>query len=186
RSLAEVRIAHHLWLTAVVVATTLVSPAVANADTVPRGGRAPIVIDGQTACTLTAIGNDSQGNLVGFTSAHCGGPGAQVASETAVGAGALGVMVAGNDALDYAVIKFDPAKVTPVNNYNGFQINGIGRDPTVGQIACKKGRWTGKSCGVVGGVGEQAGAFLGEVGGGPGDSGVPGSVDGRLVGMIDG
>lgn len=186
RSLAEVRIAHHLWLTAVVVATTLVSPAVANADTVPLGGGAPIVIDGQTACTLTAIGNDSQGNLVGFTSAHCGGPGAQVASETAVGAGALGVMVAGNDALDYAVIKFDPAKVTPVNNYNGFQINGIGRDPTVGQIACKQGRSTGNSCGVVWGAGEQPGTFLSQMCGGPGDSGAPVTVDNLLVGMIHG
>lgn len=58
-------------------------------------------------------------------------------------------MVAGNDALDYAVIKFDPAKVAPVANYGGFIINGIGPEPVFGQIACKQGRTTGNSCGVT-------------------------------------
>ena len=38
-----------------------------------------------------------------------------------------GTMVAGNDALDYAVIEFDPQKVQPVNNVKGFEIDGIGR-----------------------------------------------------------
>lgn len=180
------RIAHQLWLTAAMLATTLMVPAAAKADAVAIGGGAPIVIDGQTACTLTAIGNDNQGNLVGFTSAHCGGPGAQVTSETAAGAGTLGVMVAGNDALDYAVIKFDAAKVTPVNNYNGFAITGIGPEPTVGQIACKQGRSTGNSCGVVWGVGQQPGTFVSQLCGGPGDSGAPVTVDNALVGMIHG
>ena len=41
----------------------------------------------------------------------------------------LGTMVAGNDALDYAVIQFDPQKVRPVNNVNGFEIDGLGPDP---------------------------------------------------------
>ena len=44
-------------------------------------------------------------------------------------AGVVGTMVAGNDALDYAVIQFDPQKVRPVNNVNGFQIDGLGPDP---------------------------------------------------------
>ena len=34
-------------------------------------------------CTLTTIGTDAAGELIGFTSAHCGGPGAQVAAEAA-------------------------------------------------------------------------------------------------------
>ena len=60
-------------------------------------------------------------------------------------------MVAGNDALDYAVIQFDPQKVQPVNNVKGFQIDGLGPDPVFGDIACKLGRTTGYSCGVTGG-----------------------------------
>src|SRR5215211_4011539 len=98
-------------------------------EKVPLGGGAGIVINGETLCTLTTIGTDGRGNLVGFTSAHCGGPGAQVAAEAAQDAGVLGTMVAGNDSLDYAVIQFDPNKVTPVNNFNGFLITGIGPDP---------------------------------------------------------
>lgn len=93
---------------------------------IPMGGGAGIVINGDTMCTLTTIGGDAAGELIGFTSAHCGGPGAQVAAEGAENAGVLGTMVAGNDNLDYAVIKFDPAKVTPTANYNGFAINGLG------------------------------------------------------------
>ncbi len=176
-------------LIAALVATVLMAsgPAVAAAaDTVPLGGGAGIVVDGNMLCTLTAIGTDNRGNLVGFTSAHCGGPGAEVAAEGLEGAGTLGVMVAGNDALDYAVIKFDPAKVAPVSSYRGFQITGLGPDPTVGEIACKQGRSTGNSCGVVWGPGEQPGTFLSQVCGGPGDSGAPVTVDNRLVGMIHG
>ena len=46
-------------------------------------------------------------------------------------------MVAGNDGLDYAVIRFDPAKVAPMSNWNGFAIDGLGPDPVFGQVACK-------------------------------------------------
>src|SRR5262245_52083914 len=94
---------------------TVVAPEATAADKVVLGGGAGIVVDGDKLCTLTAIGHDNRGDLVGFTSAHCGGPGAKVAAEGAEGAGILGVMVAGNDALDYAVISFLPDKVTPVS-----------------------------------------------------------------------
>lgn len=183
------RIVHGPRLVAALVAVVLlacVSAVAAAADKIPLGGGAGIVVDLSTMCTLTAIGTDKDGNLVGFTSAHCGGPGAEVAAESAEGAGTLGVMAAGNDALDYAVIKFDPAKVTPVNTYKGFPILGVGPDPTVGDIACKQGRSTGNSCGIVWGPGEQPGTFLSQVCGGPGDSGAPVTVDNRLVGMIHG
>ena len=158
----------------------------APGDKVAIGGGAGIVIDGDTYCTLTAIGNDNTGALVGFTSAHCGGPGAQVAAEAAPDAGVLGTMVAGNDGLDYAVIRFDPAKVVPVSNWNGFAINGIGADPTFGQVACKLGRTTGYSCGVTWGPGEEPGTIVNQVCGRPGDSGAPVTVNNRLVGMIHG
>ncbi len=158
----------------------------APGDKVAIGGGAGIVIDGDTYCTLTAIGNDNTGALVGFTSAHCGGPGAQVAAESAPDAGVLGTMVAGNDGLDYAVIRFDPAKVVPVSNWNGFAINGIGPDPAFGQVACKLGRTTGYSCGVTWGPGEEPGTIVNQVCGRPGDSGAPVTVNNRLVGMIHG
>jgi hypothetical protein len=94
-----------LTISAVILALCALLPAPAHADgPVPLGGGSGIVVEGDTFCTLTAIGNDNRGNLIGFTSAHCGGPGEQVAAEGAEAAGVLGTMVAGNDALDYAVI----------------------------------------------------------------------------------
>src|ERR1700754_2524042 len=132
-------------MVAVLVALLGLLPAnvAAADDRIPMGGGAGIVINGDTMCTLTTIGTDPAGDLIGFTSAHCGGPGAQVAAEAAQNRGPVGVMVAGNDNLDYAVIKFDPAKVAPVASYNGFAITGVAPDPQFGQIACKQGRTTG-------------------------------------------
>jgi hypothetical protein len=164
----------------------LAANSVAADDRLPMGGGAGIVINGDTMCTLTTIGSDSAAELIGFTSAHCGGPGAQVAAEGAPNRGALGVMVAGNDTLDYAVIKFDPAKVIPVANYNGFVITGVGPDPTFGAIACKQGRTTGNSCGVTWGMGQTPGTIVMQVCGRPGDSGGPVTVNNLLVGMIHG
>ncbi|HEU4362219.1 MAG TPA: serine protease [Mycobacterium sp.] len=160
--------------------------AAAADDRPVLGGGAGIVVDGDTMCTLTAIGNDRNGDLIGFTSAHCGGPGAEVAVEGAETSGTVGVMVAGNDAMDYAVIRFDPARVTPVANYRGFVVNGIGPDPSFGQIACKQGRTTGNSCGVTWGPGQDPGTIVMQVCGRPGDSGGPVTVNTQLVGMIHG
>jgi hypothetical protein len=159
--------------------------AAAN-DKVPLGGGAGIVLNDDTFCTLTAIGTDNKGDLVGFTSAHCGGLGAQVAAEAAKDRGILGTMVAGNDNLDYSVIRFDPAKVAPVANYDGFVINGLGPDPAFGQIACKQGRTTGNSCGVTWGPGQDPGTIVMQVCGRPGDSGGPVTVNNLLVGLIHG
>jgi len=189
-----VRAPHRCFVTAVTTTLVVTLSALvvmpvraAAADVrIPMGGGAGIVINTDTFCTLTTIGGDAAGELIGFTSAHCGGPGAQVAAEGAENAGILGTMVAGNDTLDYAVIKFDPAKVTPVANYNGFPINGVGPDPAFGQIACKQGRTTGNSCGVTWGPGQDPGTIVMQVCGRPGDSGGPVTVNGLLVGMIHG
>jgi len=169
------------------LAALLLPSALANADgLVPLGGGSGIVIEGDTLCTLTAIGSDNSGNLIGFTSAHCGGPGERVAAEGAESAGMLGTMVAGNDSLDYAVIQFDPQKVQPVNSVKGFEIDGLGPDPSFGDVACKLGRTTGYACGVTWGPGEQPGTIVNQVCGQPGDSGAPVTVNNRLVGMIHG
>ena len=131
---------------------------------------------------LTAIGNDNRGNLIGFTSAHCGGPGAQVGAEGAE-ANVFGT-VAGNDALDYAVIQFDPAKVTPVNNVDGFQIDGSG--PTRGRRgrvqARPDDRLVWRRLGTRPGAGHDRQPGVRQ----PGDSGAPVTVNNRLVGMIHG
>jgi hypothetical protein len=171
----------------VALAAFLMAPGVAHSqELIPLGGGSGLVVDGGTLCTLTTIGNDNRGNLIGFTSAHCGGPGVRVAAEGFENAGVVGTMVAGNDALDYAVIQFDPAKVRPVNNIKGFQIDGLGPDPVVGDVACKLGRTTGYSCGVTWGPGDEPGTFINQVCGRPGDSGAPVTVNNRLVGMIHG
>lgn len=168
------------------VATVVLAVPAQAADPVPLGGGSGIVVNGDTFCTLTAIGNDDRGNLIGFTSAHCGGPGAQVSAEAAEDRGVLGTMVAGNDGLDYAVIQFDRALVAPVDNVDGFQIDGIGPDPSFGEVACKLGRTTGYSCGVTWGPGKEPGTIVNQVCGQPGDSGAPVTVNNRLVGMIHG
>lgn len=167
------------------VAMLISAPAHA-APPVVLGGGSGIVVNGDAFCTLTTIGHDNAGRLIGFTSAHCGGPGAVVSAEGVDSAGVVGKMVAGNDLLDYAVIEFDPAKVTPTSNVNGFQIDGLGPDPAFGQIACKLGRTTGYSCGVTWGPGQDPGTIVNQVCGQPGDSGAPVTVDNKLVGMIHG
>lgn len=161
-------------------------PRAAADNKVVMGGGAGIVVDGDTMCTLTTIGHDNTGALIGFTSAHCGGPGAVVAAEGSEASGTIGRMVAGNDGLDYAVIEFDPERVTPVSNFGGFVIAGIGPDPSFGQIACKQGRTTGNSCGVTWGPGQDPGTIVMQVCGRPGDSGGPVVVNNMLVGMIHG
>lgn len=168
------------------LAPALNSPVAHAEPPVPLGGGSGIVVNGDTFCTLTTIGTDNRGSLIGFTSAHCGGPGAVVASEAAQDAGPVGTMVAGNDALDYAVIEFDPAKVQPVDTVGGFLIAGLAPDPKFGDIACKLGRTTGSSCGVTWGPGKEPGTIVNQVCGQPGDSGAPVTVDNRLVGMIHG
>nr|WP_228768820.1 S1 family peptidase [Mycolicibacterium malmesburyense]CRL72769.1 putative protease [Mycolicibacterium malmesburyense] len=174
-------------IVAVAAACLVSTPAVGHTqEQVPLGGGSGLVVNGETLCTLTAIGHDNRGRLVGFTSAHCGGPGATVGAEGADGAGVVGKMVAGNDALDYAVIEFDPQKVRPVNNVDGFQIDGLGPDPVSGDVACKLGRTTGYSCGVTWGPGKDPGTIVNQVCGQPGDSGAPVTVNNRLVGMIHG
>ncbi|WP_029108406.1 S1 family peptidase [Mycobacterium sp. URHD0025] len=171
----------------IIALAAIFTPALAHADPpVVLGGGSGIVVNGESFCTLTTIGHDNAGRLIGFTSAHCGGPGAVVSAEGANSAGVVGTMVAGNDGLDYAVIQFDPAKVTPTSNVNGFQIDGLGPDPAFGDVACKLGRTTGYSCGVTWGPGKDPGTIVNQVCGQPGDSGAPVTVNNRLVGMIHG
>jgi hypothetical protein len=93
--------------------------------------------------------------------------------------------VAANDDLDYAVIKFDPAKVVPTASFAGFGINGIGPDPSnFGQPVCTQGGATGNGCGTFKFGGPRPGIVAARMPSWqPGDDGAPITVDGQLVGM---
>jgi hypothetical protein len=112
------------------------------------GGGAGIVVEG-SYCTLGTIGHDKTGELVGFTAGHCGGPGAPVVAEGADNHGPVGTVAAVGDGLDYGVIKFDSAKVTPTANVAGFAIKGIGADPDWHAQACTNGAANGIQCGGI-------------------------------------
>jgi hypothetical protein len=148
---------------------------------VPLGGGAGITVNG-TMCTLATIGHDGTGQLVGFTAATCGGPGSDVA---AAGGPSVGSVVASDDYLDYAVIKFDPARVTPTANFAGFAINGIGpADPDSRLAVCTDGAATGNQCGHITTL---AGTGRGRNMSGcvfqPGDEGRPVTADNLLIGV---
>lgn len=150
----------------------------------PLGGGAGIVVNG-TYCTLTTIGHDKAGDLVGFTAASCGGPDSPVVAEGSENLGPVGTVVAANGDLDYAVIKFDPAKVTPIPDFAGFVINGIGPDPEWKQPECRLGAATGDFCSSNSsfpGPGSRMAMPRGDYQ--PGDNGGPVTSDGLLVGLI--
>jgi len=146
------------------------------------GGGAGIIVNG-TYCTLTTIGHDNSGTLVGFTAATCGGSASSVGIES--GPGGVGNVVATNDDLDYAVIKFDPAKVVPTASFAGFAINSIGPDPTTfRQQVCTQGGATGFGCGPFKFGNLKPGIAAANVPAWqPGDDGAPVTADGQLVGL---
>ena len=146
------------------------------------GGGAVIVVDGNSYCTLTTIGRDRAGDVVGFTGSQCGGPGAAVViagTDTTVG-----TVVAVNNNLRYAVIKFDVPDLIPVSDYAGAVINGIGPDPVAGSLACKWGPATPGICHPVWRDGWPDVPMLGQFE--AGDVGAPVTMDGRLVGLVYG
>jgi hypothetical protein len=164
-----------------VASAGLFGPVATAAAAVPLGGGA-VIIMGDSYCTLTAIGHDNTGALVGFTAAHCGGLGAQV--RATVTDGPVGSVVGANGHLDYAVIKFDPTKVAPIANFGGFAINGIGPDPGFHQQACWIGVVTGILCTYFATItfpGMPPSLWQSAQ---PGDDGGPVTSNDLLVGMI--
>jgi hypothetical protein len=167
------------------VVAGIFTPAAAADSAVPLGGGAGITVNG-TPCTLTTIGHDRSGALVGFTAGHCGGPGADVVAEGANN-GTVGSVTTVGDGLDYAVIKFDPAKVSPTASFAGFPVTSIGSDPDWHQHVCMNGAANGLICGGVAsmpGPGPRGGMSHALFQ--PGDDGAPLTTDGRLVGVAFG
>ncbi|WP_431953744.1 S1 family peptidase [Nocardia lijiangensis] len=150
------------------------------------GGGSGIIIDNMFECTVTTVGHDSAGRLVGLTAGHCGDAGAQVYSEADRGAGVIGRFVYSNSELDYAVIQFDPGAITPVNRIGNVTITGIGGPAQFPMIVCKEGRTTGNTCGVaygdLFGTNVETWSQMCVV---EGDSGAPVVAGTTLVGMVN-
>lgn len=152
---------------------------------VAMGGGSGIILAGRATCTLTTIGHDRSGSLVGITAGHCGNPGASIVAERFRGAGVIGRMVAKNSALDYAVIEFDPSRVVPVRHIGGTTITRIGAPVSFPALICKEGRTTGHTCGWAYGDVFASNQTWGQVCVAEGDSGGPVTVGTTLVGMIN-
>jgi hypothetical protein len=160
---------------------------VAHADTNAAviGGGSGIIIDNQFECTVTTIGHDRAGRLVGLTAGHCGEAGAQVWAEQDRAAGVIGHFVYSNHDLDYAVIQFDPNRVRPVNHIGNVTITGVGAPAQFPNIVCKEGRTTGNTCGIAWGDIFQTDETWTQMCVVEGDSGAPVVVGTRLVGMVN-
>lgn len=149
------------------------------------GGGSGMILGNEALCTLTAIGHDNGGRLVGLTAGHCGEPGYSVVPERRQDAGVVGHLVAKSRELDYGVIEFDPAKVTPVNHVGNVVITAIGSPAAFPDIVCKQGLRTGNTCGVVWGDLLQTNETWTQMCVIEGDSGSPVVRGTTLVGMVN-
>ncbi|NLE81308.1 MAG: serine protease [Rhodococcus sp.] len=173
--------------TAAMVSSFAVGTGVATAAPAPAllGGGSGIILDDELLCTITTIGHDNSGSLVGITAGHCGEAGATVVPEYQPQSGVVGTIVKSNANFDYAVIKFDPAKVIPTNTVGGVTITHVGAPAFFPQIACKEGRTTGNTCGVVYGDLLQSQETWTQACVVEGDSGAPLVIGTTLVAMVN-
>ncbi|MBJ8342618.1 MULTISPECIES: serine protease [Antrihabitans] len=169
-------------------AATVLSAGSATAapGNVTLGGGSGIIIDDMYECSLTTIGNDAGGRLVGITAGHCGGAGSFVRAEHNPDAGIVGRFAYSNEDLDYAVIEFDRAKVVPVNRIGNVTITGIGGPAQFPSIVCKEGRTTGNTCGFsYGDIFDSRIETWNQMCVIEGDSGGPVVIGTTLVGMVN-
>lgn len=150
------------------------------------GGGSGIIIDNQFECTVTTIGRDGAGRLVGLTAGHCGNPGSRVVAESNRQIGQIGRFIFSNRDLDYAVIEFDAAKVRPVNRVGDVTITRLGNPAQFPDVVCKEGRTTGHTCGLTwGDVFQSHNETWTQMCVVEGDSGAPVVVGSTLVGMVN-
>lgn len=166
----------------------MTAPASAVPGKAPLGGGSGIAIvqaDGSAAlCTLTTIGHDQRGGLVGLTAGHCGDRGASVLSESWPLRGPVGVVDHVNSELDYALIRFDAAAVQPRSTVDGVTIRSVQMTPPhFPDIACKSGRTSGHTCGIVWISGHKV--HISQMCVIEGDSGSPVVLGDRLIGMVN-
>lgn len=168
--------------------TGVTSPASATPGMAPLGGGSGIAIlqtDGSAAlCTLTTIGYDQRGGLIGLTAGHCGDAGSTVLSELWPLRGPVGVIDQVNSELDYALIRFDSSAVRPLRTVGGVTIRSVQMTPPqFPDIACKDGRTSGHTCGIVWISGHKV--HITQMCVIEGDSGSPVVVGDRLIGMVN-
>lgn len=153
------------------------------------GGSGILIADssgkGKFDCTLTTVGTDNAGRLVGITAGHCGVPGDLVGAEYLPDAGAVGRIVSSVGGLDYAVIEFDRNRVAPTNRVGNVTITGVGEPATFPGIMCKEGRTTGNTCGITYGELFQNDRTYTQICVQQGDSGGPVVAGTALVGMVN-
>ena len=158
---------------------------VAQADPGPAiGGGSGIVVDDQFECTVTTIGHDAAGHVVGLTAGHCGEAGSQVTSEQDHDAGVIGTFAYSNHDLDYGVIQFND-NVVPVDRIGNVTIDTVGTPPQFPSITCKEGRTTGNTCGLAWGDIFQTDETWTQMCVVEGDSGAPVVVGNTLVAMVN-
>jgi hypothetical protein len=160
----------------------------APAGAIPLGGGSGIIFSTGTMCTLTTIGRDGAGRLVGLTAGHCAPVGALVAAEREhpVRHGviqALGRVAARSKDWDYEVIEFVPGLVRPLRSVGGTTIARLGSFPGFGATVCDNGTTTGRDCNIVWGYLD--GYWANQTCSRPGDSGGPITLGDRLVGMVN-
>lgn len=174
---------------ALALGTALVGTGAGAAQAAPApviGGGSGIIIDDMFECTVTTVGHDSAGRLIGLTAGHCGDPGARVYAEANRGYGQIGTFVHSDHQLDYAVIQFQPDRIIPVNRIGNVTITGVGEPPQFPMIVCKEGRTTGNTCGPVwGDVFDTNYETWSQMCVMEGDSGAPVVVGTTLVGMVN-
>ncbi|MFF2082308.1 serine protease [Nocardia sp. NPDC058176] len=185
---APIARARRWWILAAALVLAWAGVGVAQAaPPVALGGGSGIVLGDGSVCTLTTIGTDGAGRTVGFTAGHCASPGAGVAAEADPDAGTLGTVDFVSNDLDYAVIVFDSSLVTPVSHVGSTSISGIGVPAQFPVVACKEGRTTGQTCGLVyGDVFDTATWTLTQICVIVGDSGAPVVVGSTLVAIVNG
>lgn len=178
------RVTLALAATVLALAPMALAPAADAAPTAAVGGGTGIVIDGRALCSMTAVGRDSAGRLVGLTAGHCGGLGSRVTLEKRRGAGQVGRIVTSSAKYDFAVIALDASRVHGVRSVGKARIAGVARYPRPYTTVCKAGRTTGFSCGpTLQFNGRYAYSYVCSA---PGDSGGPVILGNRLVGMLNG
>lgn len=179
-------------LLAILAATVLAgwgagAAAAAPAKAYVGGGSGILVLKGgnsAAACTMTTVGRSKSGKLIGITAGHCGTPGQRVYSETFQNRGQIGVITYSFNDLDMAIIQLDPSRVVPLRTVRGVTIRKVDTRPAqFPTIACKEGRTTGNTCGIV--WFSEGSAHYSQMCVIEGDSGSPVVVGDRLIGMVN-
>ncbi len=174
-------------VTAAMASVVVAAAGTASARPIAElGGGSGVAFENNSVCSLTTIGHDAAGRLVGITAGHCAPTGARVIAERLPEAGVLGTVAFSDDGkgLDYAVLELNPERINPVRTVGPTTIAGVGDAPGAGTTVCSSGRTTGTDCGVV--WGELDGTSINQYCSQPGDSGGPVMVGDRLVGMNQG